>query len=182
MPPKIRNEPVATTTSTSIDELVATVKSLTSVTEALKVQLSASTTTTISDLSRRLETIEGLLHSTQKENADLKTDLSNSYDEVKTLKTKLNNLEQHHHSWSIRVVGVKFQQPMRLTTRLSKTTSTPSWSDPSWLGPSRRASLPQSHQQRRSWRELTSCQPRNKAPSQSLQDSTAERSGPWFSR
>jgi hypothetical protein len=106
MPPKIRNEPVDTTTATSIDELVATVKSLTSVTEALKVQLSASTST-ISDLSRRLETIEGLLHTTQKENADLKSDLSNSYDEVKSLKTKLNNLEQHHRSWSIRVVGVK---------------------------------------------------------------------------
>jgi predicted nuclease with TOPRIM domain len=101
MPPKAK-EPGAT----SIEELVATVRSLTSVTETLKEQLEASTATT-NDLSRRLSSIEALLHTTQKENTDLKQDLANSYDEVKTLKTKLNNLEQHHRSWSIRAIGIK---------------------------------------------------------------------------
>jgi hypothetical protein len=67
----------------------------------------ATSNTTISDLSRRLTSIEALLNNTQKENNDLKQDLANSYDEVKTLKTKLNNLEQHHRSWSIRAVGIK---------------------------------------------------------------------------
>jgi hypothetical protein len=76
------------------------------VTEALKEQLSASSAT-INDLSRRLTSIEALLHNTQKENTDLKKDLASSYDEVKQLKTKLNNLEQHHRSWSIRAIGVK---------------------------------------------------------------------------
>jgi hypothetical protein len=89
-----------------MEELVASVKSLTSVTEALKEQLSASANT-INDLNRRLVSIETLLQSTQKENSELKSDLSNSYQEVKSLKTKLNNLEQHHRSWSIRVVGMK---------------------------------------------------------------------------
>jgi dGTP triphosphohydrolase len=89
----------------SIEELVASVRSLTTVTEALKEQLSASANT-INDLSRRLVSIETLLQSTQKENSDLKADLSSSYQEVKSLKTKLNNLEQHHRSWSIRVVGL----------------------------------------------------------------------------
>jgi hypothetical protein len=101
MPPKIR-EP----SDTHIEELVSSVKSLTSVTEALKEQLTASNST-INDLSRRLTSIEALLHSTQKENTDLKQDLANSFDEVKHLKTKLNGLEQHHRSWSIRAVGIK---------------------------------------------------------------------------
>jgi regulator of replication initiation timing len=110
MPPKAKP---AENQETSLDELVATVRSLTSVTSALKEQLSASSTT-ISDLSRRLTSIEALLKTTQKENADLKAensdlkaDISCSYQETKALKTKLNNLEQHHRSWSIRVVGMK---------------------------------------------------------------------------
>jgi hypothetical protein len=105
MPPKVQAK-ANELQETSIEELVVTVKSLTSVTEALKEQLSASSAT-ITDLSRRLTSIETLLHSTQKENKDLKADLTSSYQEVKALKTKLNNMEQHHRSWSIRVVGLQ---------------------------------------------------------------------------
>jgi hypothetical protein len=104
MPPKVTKP--SELQETSIEELVVTVKSLTSVTEALKEQLTASSAT-ITDLSRRLTNIEALLQTTQKENTDLKADLSNSYQETKNLKTKLNNLEQHHRSWSVRVVGLK---------------------------------------------------------------------------
>jgi hypothetical protein len=90
----------------SVEALVVTVRKLTESTDALREQLSTSAAT-ITDLSVRLTNIEALLKITQKENTDLKADLSSSYEETKLLKTKLNNLEQHHRSWSIRVVGLK---------------------------------------------------------------------------
>jgi hypothetical protein len=89
-----------------MEELVTLVRALQTTTESMAEQLKSSTAT-IADLSYRLTSIEGILKATQKENEDLKQDLANSYQEAKSLKTKLNNLEQHHRSWSVRVVGMK---------------------------------------------------------------------------
>lgn len=89
----------------TLDELVATVKSLSATTEAMREQLTASSLT-INGLSTRLSSIESILKITQAENLSLKEELKGSYQEVNNLKGKLNNLEQHHRSWSIRVTGL----------------------------------------------------------------------------
>ena len=73
--------------------------------EAMREQLTTSNTT-ISNLSVRLTTIESLLKSTQAENATLKEELAASALESTQLKAKLNHLEQHHRSWSVRVTGL----------------------------------------------------------------------------
>ena len=73
--------------------------------EAMREQLTTSNTT-ISNLSVRLTTIESLLKSAQAENATLKEELAASALESTQLKAKLNHLEQHHRSWSVRVTGL----------------------------------------------------------------------------
>jgi hypothetical protein len=107
MPPKTKPSEVdADKPDNILEELLSTVKNLTASTNAIQKQL-ATSNATISDLARRLNTIEGLLKTTQAENAELKEELAGSYQETKALKSKLNNLEQHHRSWSIRAVGIQ---------------------------------------------------------------------------
>ena len=120
MPPKIKANEIVD--GNTLDELVATVKSLTATTEALREQL-ASSTSTINNLSTRLTTIETLLKVTQADNTTLKKELSGSYQEVNQLKNKLNNLEQHHRGWSVRVTGLKIpseeeNDPIRVKNHL----------------------------------------------------------------
>jgi hypothetical protein len=103
MPPK--SKILEATGDNVIEELLATVKNLTASTEAINKQL-ATSNTTISELSKRLNAIESLLKTTQAENVTLKEELSGSYQEHMLLKAKLNHLEQHHRSWSIRAVGI----------------------------------------------------------------------------
>jgi hypothetical protein len=105
MPPKAKPPADNTVDPTTLEELIATVKSLTASSEAIRAQL-ATSNTTIKDISKRLGTIENILKITQAENATLKEELAGSYTESKSLKAKLNNLEQHHRSWSIRAVGI----------------------------------------------------------------------------
>jgi hypothetical protein len=107
MPPKAKPaaEPTTEASYNTMEELIATVKSLTASSEAIRAQLKTSNST-IQDLSKRLGTIENILKITQAENATLKEELAGSYSESKGLKAKLNNLEQHHRSWSIRAVGI----------------------------------------------------------------------------
>ena len=48
-----------------------------------------------------------MLKITQAENSALKKELADSALEADHLKAKLNSLEQHHSSWSVRVTGLK---------------------------------------------------------------------------
>jgi hypothetical protein len=107
MPPKAKSADAAASEvpSHTLEELISTVKTLTTSTEAIRQQLTTSNNT-IKDLSNRLGAIEAILKTTQEENRTLKEELAGSYDESKMLKTRLNNLEQHHRSWSIRAVGI----------------------------------------------------------------------------
>jgi hypothetical protein len=105
MPPKAKPSEADSAPPNTIEELVATVKALTANTNAIREQLTTSNNT-IKELSRRLTTIEALLQTTQAENKTLKEELSGSYQEHTVLKSKLNHLEQHHRSWSIRAVGL----------------------------------------------------------------------------
>ena len=105
MPPKAK--PAETMDQTvAIEALTASVRTMATNLEAMSKQLAASSST-ISNLSTRLSTIESLLKITQAENATLKEELVVSAQEATTLKAKLNHLEQHHRSWSVRVTGVK---------------------------------------------------------------------------
>jgi uncharacterized protein YhaN len=88
-----------------MEELVTSIKSLTASSNAVREQL-ATSNNTINDLSRRLTAIENILKVTQAENKSLKEELAGSYQENMALKNKVNNLEQHHRSWSIRAVGI----------------------------------------------------------------------------
>ena len=87
------------------EALTASVKTMAASIEAMREQLTTSNTT-ISNLSVRLTTRESLLKSTQAENATLKEELAASALESTQLKAKLNHLEQHHRSWSVRVTGL----------------------------------------------------------------------------
>ena len=89
-----KSKKVTDQTPTTLEDLVATVKSLTASSEAMREQLAPSTTT-INGLSSRLTTIESLLKVTQAENLSLKEELQESYNEVSFLKNKMNNLEQY---------------------------------------------------------------------------------------
>jgi hypothetical protein len=107
MPPKAKTAETAAFDIPihTLEELIATVKTLTASSEAIRQQL-ATSNNTIKDLTKRLGAIEAILKTTQDENRALKEELAGSYDESKSLKTRLNNLEQHHRSWSIRAVGI----------------------------------------------------------------------------
>ena len=105
MPPKAKPTETTETTS-SLEALTASVKTMAASVEAMREQL-ATSNTTIGNLSTRLAHIEDLLKATQSENAALKKELADSAVESDLLKAKLNSLEQHHHSWSVRVTGLK---------------------------------------------------------------------------
>ena len=104
MPPK---KPVeASEPAGSLEALTASVKVMAASVEAMREQLTTSSTT-INNLSTRLAHIETILNATQAENAVLKKELANGALESDQLKAKLNSLEQHHRSWSVRVTGLK---------------------------------------------------------------------------
>ena len=105
MPPKAKPTETTETTS-SLEALTASVKTMAASVEAMREQL-ATSNTTIGNLSTRLAHIEDLLKATQSENAALKKELADSAVESDLLKAKLNSLEQHHRSWSVRVTGLK---------------------------------------------------------------------------
>ena len=105
MPPKAKPTETTETTS-SLEALTASVKTMAASVEAMRKQLPTSNTT-IGNLSMRLAHIEDLLKATQSENAALKKELADSAVESDLLKAKLNSLEQHHRSWSVRVTGLK---------------------------------------------------------------------------
>ena len=105
MPPK--SKPVESPESASpLDALTASVKTMAASIEAMREQLSTSSLT-IDNLSTRLAHIESILKVTQAENNFLKKELADSNQESNQLKAKLNSLEQHHRSWSVRVTGLK---------------------------------------------------------------------------
>ena len=105
MPPKAK--PLETVeTAGSLEALTASVKTMAASVEAMREQLTSSNTT-IGNLSTRLAHIEDLLKATQTENTALKKELADSAVESEQLKSKLNSLEQHHRSWSVRVTGLK---------------------------------------------------------------------------
>ena len=105
MPPKAKSTEALDQTA-AIEALTASVRTMATNLEAMSEQLAASSST-ISNLSTRLSTIETLLKITQAENTTLKEELVSSAQEATTLKAKLNHLEQHHRSWSVRVTGIK---------------------------------------------------------------------------
>ena len=105
MPPKAKPTE-STETASSLEALTASVKTMAASVEAMREQLPTSNTT-IGNLSMRLAHIEDLLKATQSENAALKKELADSAVESDLLKAKLNSLEQHHRSWSVRVTGLK---------------------------------------------------------------------------
>ena len=104
MPPKKTGE--ASEPAGSLEALTASVKTMAASIEAMREQLTTSSTT-INNLSTRLAHIETILNATQAENAVLKKELADSALESDQLKAKLNSLEQHHRSWSVRVTGLK---------------------------------------------------------------------------
>ena len=104
MPPKKNVE--ASEPAGSLEALTASVKTMAASIEAMREQLTTSSTT-INNLSTRLAHIETILNATQAENTVLKKELADSALKSDQLKAKLNSLEQHHRSWSVRVTGLK---------------------------------------------------------------------------
>ena len=104
MPPK--KSPDVAEPSGPLEALTASVKNMAASLEAMRGEL-ATSSSTITNLSTRLAHIESILKVTQAENAALKQELADSAQESDFLKAKLNNLEQHHRSWSVRVTGLK---------------------------------------------------------------------------
>ena len=105
MPPKSKPTEVAEPAG-PLEALTASVKSMVASMEAMREQM-ATSNTTINNLSTRLAHIETILNATKAENTALKKELADSAQESDQLKAKLNSLEQHHRSWSVRVTGLK---------------------------------------------------------------------------
>ena len=104
MPSKKSTENIET--AGPLEALTASVKNMAASVESMREQLLASNTT-INNLSTRLAHIETMLKITQAENSALKKELADSALEADHLKAKLNSLEQHLSSWSVRVTGLK---------------------------------------------------------------------------
>ena len=104
MPPK--SKIVETSETSSLDALTASVKTMAASVKAMREEL-ATSNLTINNLTTRLVHIENILKTTQAENNHLKKELADSAQESNQLKAKLNSLEQHHRSWSVRVTGLK---------------------------------------------------------------------------
>ena len=105
MPPK-KSAVDSTEAANPLEALTASVRTMAASIEAMREELSTSSLT-INNLSTKLAHIENILNTTQAENNFLKKELADSNLESNQLKAKLNNLEQHHRSWSVRVTGLK---------------------------------------------------------------------------
>ena len=105
MPPK-KSAVDSTEAANPLEALTASVRTMAASIEAMREELSTSSLT-INNLSTKMAHIENILNTTQAENNFLKKELADSNLESNQLKAKLNNLEQHHRSWSVRVTGLK---------------------------------------------------------------------------
>jgi hypothetical protein len=93
---------MSTLTKKQLEEVLSvSVSGLNSKIEGLEKKLDA-----LENLPARLSKMESLLEKVNKENSDLIKAVAFKEDQINDLYKRLNNLEQHNRSWSIRINGL----------------------------------------------------------------------------
>lgn len=74
----------------------------------------------LKDVSTKVDNLETLLKQANEKNASLITALEDKEKKLNALSLKLNALEQHHRSWSVRVNGVQLSSAEEVSIRAVK--------------------------------------------------------------